>query len=196
MSDPRTPDRSRWPAATPAAPASGVRRAGPATRPSASAESARPAPSPGAASTARPVVDGPLVDQHLDQLFHVERVSFGAPDDQRAQLRGTWLDLSQQFAGKHTHVARAEWTQIDALMNLLATPQSGRRSNNVGRDRQSMSIGTSRLTSQRCSRKSSEPSSAQCRSSICSTTGPGRRHAGTSAPPRGMPGCGSAGDPP
>jgi hypothetical protein len=35
-------------------------------------------------------LDGPLVDQHLDQLFHVEGVALRRRGDKLAQRAGTW----------------------------------------------------------------------------------------------------------
>ena len=67
-------------------------------------------------------VDRPLVDQHLDQLFHVEGVALGAADDQLAQRGGDRRELLQQFAGECLSDARIERAQVDALVLDAAAP--------------------------------------------------------------------------
>ena len=72
----------------------------------------------------RPVLcaglDRALVDQHLDQLFHVERVAFRAADDQLAQRGRHFGQLLQQLVGELLAVALVERHQVDAQVRRAA----------------------------------------------------------------------------
>ena len=80
---PRTPGRSRSPPAARALSGLGSRSSRACSTPvSVGGTSVTPSLSGCSPPSVAERVDGALVDQHLDQLFHVERVAFGAPDDQ------------------------------------------------------------------------------------------------------------------
>ena len=49
--------------------------------------------------------DDAVVDQHLDQLFHVERIALRSPGNQFVQRRGNPVEALQQHAGEFAAVA-------------------------------------------------------------------------------------------
>ncbi|MFL6662524.1 MAG: hypothetical protein ACJ8G7_10100, partial [Rhizobacter sp.] len=67
-------------------------------------------------------LDRALVDQHLDQLFHVEGVAFCAADDELAQRNGHLRQLLQQLAGQQPAHVLAERRQVDPPVDALRTP--------------------------------------------------------------------------
>ena len=58
--------------------------------------------------------DGAFVDQHLDQLFHVERVAFGAAGDQRPQRVRNVGQALQQFVGELAAGLGGQRAELDA----------------------------------------------------------------------------------
>jgi hypothetical protein len=64
-------------------------------------------------------LDGSVVDQHLHQFFHVERVPFGAAADQLAQRRPDFVKPFQQFIDQQPAHALVERRQIDAPLNFV-----------------------------------------------------------------------------
>ena len=97
-----------------------------------------------------PVLDRALVDQHLDQLFHVEGIALGAAGDELAQRCGNLGQLLQQLVGELAACASLPSGPRSMRCDAARAPgQSARRSNSVGRVKASISSGTSRLTSAR-----------------------------------------------
>ena len=93
--------------------------------------------------------DDAVVDQHLDQFFHVERVAFGAVGDQRAQRRRDVVEALQQRLGELLADLLVERLQVEPLVrDVLASTQSACCSNTVGRVMISVSSGMSRFASQ------------------------------------------------
>jgi hypothetical protein len=69
-----------------------------------------------------PGLDGALVDQHLDQFFHVERVALGPARHQLAQGRRNLRQLLQQLVGELAAEVLAERRQVDPLVLCRADP--------------------------------------------------------------------------
>ena len=66
--------------------------------------------------------DRAFVDQHLDQLFDVERVAFGRTGDEFAQCVGHLGQLAQQLAGEAVAHRLSQRLQVDALRVGTAGP--------------------------------------------------------------------------
>ena len=76
-------------------------------------------------------VDRPQVDQHLDQLLHVEGVAFGPTGDQFAQGLGGAVQPLQQLVGQCQPVGGAERCHVDpALCTVRELP--GQRAREQG----------------------------------------------------------------
>ena len=117
--------------------------------------------------------DDAVVDEQPHQLFHVERVALGAADDQRAQ-RLRHARRCAAAAPRPARGCRLRPAGSASMRRCAASPASRARcSSSAGRVITSASSGTSRVGCSRCCSRSSEPSSAQCRSSTISTGGPG-----------------------
>ncbi|HEY2190217.1 MAG TPA: hypothetical protein VGH48_16800 [Caldimonas sp.] len=78
----------------------------------------------------RPRHDGPGVDQHLDQLFHVERVAISGAGDERTQRGRHAIEPLQELARKLVARRPVQRLQIDSLLDgaehrLAALEQGG-----------------------------------------------------------------------
>ena len=60
-------------------------------------------------------LDGLLLDQHLDQLFHVERIAFGAASDQLAQRDRHLGQLPEQFVDQQAACPFVKRVELDEL---------------------------------------------------------------------------------
>ena len=66
--------------------------------------------------------DGPFIDQHLHQLFHVERVAFGRAGDEFTQRLGNLGQLVQQLVGQKVAHRVSQRLQVDAQRAGAARP--------------------------------------------------------------------------
>ena len=65
-----------------------------------------------------PGLERALVDQHLDQLLHVERVALGAADDELAERRRDVGQLLQQLGGEQLAVVGVQRREVDPLLDF------------------------------------------------------------------------------
>ena len=116
--------------------------------------------------------DDAVVDQHADQLFDEVRVAFGAAREQVAQRRRHGLEPAEQGLDQLARAALGERREVDAqVLAAAAAPERPALVERRARQAEQQHRQVARSSATRWLMKSSEPSSAQCRSSRRRTIG-------------------------